>query len=157
LREQVETEGKRAVIPINTVKIQDLKEEKVLDIKNVADLEKTYPQLVSEVRDAADSAAYARGVEAERGRLKALDGLAGPGREAIIAKAKYEEPKDARDVAMELLAATTHVAALEARQSDAAAVNDVLSPSVTPTAQEKVDEVAAKIADGINEMRGYKK
>jgi predicted membrane chloride channel (bestrophin family) len=128
-----------------------------LDIKNTSDLEKAYPQLVAEVRDTADNAAYARGVEAERARVKALDGLAGLGRDAIIAKAKYEEPKDARDIAMELLTATANVAALEARQSDAAAVNDVLAPSVTPTNQEKVDEVSAKIADEINNMRGYKK
>jgi hypothetical protein len=129
------------------------KEESVLDIKNTADLEKNFPQLVNEIRDAA----YARGVEAEQGRLKALDGLAGAGREEIIAKAKYEEPKEARDVAMELLAATANVAALADRQSDASAVNAVLIPSVTPTAQEAIDDAAAKVADKINAMRGYRK
>ena len=128
-----------------------------MDIKNIADLESVYPQLVKEVRDAADNAAYARGVEAERSRVKALDSLAGSGRDAIIAKAKYEEPKDARDIAMELLTATANLTALEARQADAAAVNEVLAPSVTPTSQEKIDDVAAKIADEINEMRGHKK
>jgi ATP-dependent protease ClpP protease subunit len=133
------------------------KEEPVLDIKNIADLEKNFPQLVTEMRDAADGAAYARGVEAERARLKALDGLSGPGREAIIAKAKYEEPKDARDIAMELLQASANVAALEARQSDASAVNAALVPSVMPAAQEAVDNAAAKVADEINAMRGYKK
>jgi ATP-dependent protease ClpP protease subunit len=142
---------------INEGKIQDSKEEMVLDIKNTSDLEKAYPQLVDEVRDAADSAAYARGVEAERARLKALDGMAGPGRDEIISKAKYEDPQDARDVAIELLQASGKAAALAERQSDASAVNAVLVPSVTPTNQEKIDDAAAKIADEINGMRGYKK
>lgn len=133
------------------------KEETVLDVKNVSDLEKTYPRLVSEIRDAADNAAYARGIEAERGRLKALDDLSGPGREAIIAKAKYEDPKDARDIAMELLAAGNNAAALAARRSDAAEVGAVLIPSAAPTNQERIDNAAAKIADEINAMRGYKK
>jgi ATP-dependent protease ClpP protease subunit len=130
------------------------KEEPVLDIKNIADLEKEFPQLVKEIRDAADSAAYTRGAENERARLKALDGLTGPGREVIIAKAKYEEPKDARDIAMELLQASANVEAMAARQEDAAAVNAVLGPTVVP---ETADSVAAKIADEINAMRGYKK
>ena len=39
----------------------------------------------------------------ERERLKALDDLRLPGREAIIDKAKYEEPRDIRDIALELV------------------------------------------------------
>jgi ATP-dependent protease ClpP protease subunit len=157
LLEQPKGRETTAIIPINKARIQNLKEEAVLDIKNTADLEKAYPHLVKEVRDAADSAGYTRGAEDERARVKALDGLTGPGRDAIIAKAKYEEPKDARDIAMELLAASANVAALEARQTDAAAVNGVLVPSVTPTNQEKTDDAAAKVADEINAMRGYVK
>jgi hypothetical protein len=33
----------------------------------------------------------------------------------------------------------------------------VLVPSVTPTAQEVIDNAVAKVADEINVMRGYKK
>jgi hypothetical protein len=83
--------------------------------------------------------------------------MAGPGREAIIARAKYEEPKDARDIALELLAVSNNIAAMEARQSDAAAVDDVLIPTTTPTTQEAIDAAATKIADEINNMRGHKK
>jgi hypothetical protein len=133
------------------------KEEPVLDIKNAADLEKEYPQIVKEVRDAADAAAYARGVEAERSRLKALDGLAGPGRDAILASAKYEDPKDARDIAMELLQASNNAEALIERRSDAAAVNAVLQPAPTLTVQEMENRVAERVADEINDMRGYRK
>ncbi|MDR1978554.1 MAG: Clp protease ClpP [Synergistaceae bacterium] len=133
------------------------KEEPILDIKNAADLEKEYPQIVKEVRDAADEAAYARGVEAERARLRALDGLAGPGRDAIIAKAKYEEPKDARDIAVELLQATNNAEALADRRLDAAATDAALQPSAALTSQEAIDAAAGRVADEINEMRGYKK
>jgi hypothetical protein len=145
-----------AAVPVEAPQNQNLEGETVLDIKNTADLEKAFPQLVTEIRDAADTAAREQGVQAERARLKALDGLIGPGREAIIAKAKYEEPKDARDIAMDLLQASNAAAALEARQSDAAAVNVALAPSATPTSQAKIDDVAAKVANEINEMRGYK-
>ena len=150
---------KEATIPVNTKKIEDLKEETVLDIKNVADLETAYPQLVKEIRDRADcaSSAYSRGIQAERDRIKALDELSGPGRDVIIAKAKYEEPREARDIAMELLRVSVNQTALDARQADAAEVNNVLIPSVASTTQDKIDAVAAKIADEINEMRGYKK
>jgi hypothetical protein len=141
---------------IEEEKITENEEEPILDIKNIADLEKEYPQFVNEIRDAAANAAHERGAAAERERLKALDGLAGPGRDAIILKAKYEEPKDARDIAMELLQANANVEALNARQEDALVVNTVLQPTVMPTARELEDGIAEKVAAEINEMRGHK-
>ena len=136
------------------VAVAEKKEEPILDIKNTADLENAFPQLVNEIRGAAETAAYDRGVQAERERLKALDGFSGSGREAILAKAKYKEPRDARDIAVELLQASSNAAALADRQTDASAVNSVLVPSVV---QKTEDDAATKVADEINEMRGYKK
>ncbi|MDR3230266.1 MAG: Clp protease ClpP [Synergistaceae bacterium] len=143
-------------IDIEEKKITKNEEETVLDIKNIADLEKEFPQLVNELRADVENAAHERGVAAERERLKALDGLAGTGREAIITKAKYEDPKDARDVAIELLQADSSVAALAARQEDAAAVNTVLQPTINVTTREHEEEVETKVSNAINEMRGYK-
>ena len=80
-------------------------EDDDLKIENIADLERECPQLVAQIRDIAGGEGYERGVQAERERLKALDSLSSPGREAIIDKAKYQEPKDARDIAIELLQA----------------------------------------------------
>jgi len=130
------------------------KEELELEIRNVAELEAAYPQLVAETRAAAVEA----GVNGERERLRALDRLAGEGRDAIIAKAKYEEPKDARDVAIELLQASKNAAAHQDRKDDAAAVNGVLPPANGgPTAKERDEEVEAKMAAAIDKARGYTK
>ncbi|MDR3265028.1 MAG: Clp protease ClpP [Synergistaceae bacterium] len=137
-------------------KITKNEEDQELDIKNVEELEKAFPQFVSELRGTVEAAACERGARAERERLKTLDGLTGPGRDAIIARAKYEDPKDARDVAMELLQADSNVAALAARQEDAAVVNAVLQPTINGTAETATEEIAARVADEINEKRGYK-
>ena len=48
---------------------------------------------------------YEDGVMAERERIKALDELVAPGREALIVKAKYQTGATARDIAIELLKA----------------------------------------------------
>jgi ATP-dependent protease ClpP protease subunit len=156
LFEQPAGEGAEAVNPANDVTRNPKEEESILDIKNVTDLETAFPQLVSEIRgmaDTADTAAYERGVQAERERLKALDGLTGPGREAILAKAKYEEPKDARDIAMELLQASANADMLANRRDDAQAVNAVLAPNAGGKSE---DEIAGKVAAAINEKRGYR-
>jgi len=128
------------------------KEEPVLNIKTLAELEAAYPQLAADLKNAGMEA----GVKAERERLKALDSLAGDGRDAIIAQAKYEEPKDARDIAMELLQATKNVEALQDRKNDASDINNVLPfGNLKPTVQEQEDEAADKVAGAINKQRGY--
>ena len=126
------------------------KEEKSeMDIKNVAELEAAYPEFVAEIRNSATNT--------ERERLKTLDSLNAAGREAIIAKAKYEEPKDARDVAIELLMADKTQAQLDALHQDASAVNGALSPQKT-TPDAKADREAAidAVANEINRLRGYR-
>ena len=126
------------------------KEEKSeMEIKNASELESAYPEFTAEIRNSA--------ITAERERLKTLDSLNAPGREAIIAKAKYEDPKDARDIAIELLQTDTAQAQLQAHHQDAQAVNAALPPEKTvPSA--KADEEAAinAVADELNRMRGYK-
>ena len=120
-----------------------------MDIKNAAELEAAYPELVSEIRNAA--------INTERERLKTLDSLNAAGREAIIAKAKYEEPKDARDVAIELLQADKTQAQLNALEQDASVVNGALSPQKTTPSSRADDEAAINaVADEINRMRGYR-
>ncbi|MBR2208915.1 MAG: Clp protease ClpP [Synergistaceae bacterium] len=146
-----------AKLPKNAVKInvqnkvtKIQKEEKnEMDIKNVVELEKAYPELVAEIKNNA--------VNTERERLKTLDSLNAAGREAIIAKAKYEDPKDARDVAIELLTADKTQAQLNALYKDASSVNDVVLPQKT-TPNAKIEEEAAinAVVNEINRMRGYK-
>ena len=126
------------------------KEEKTeMDIKNIADLEREFPELVTEIRNTA--------INTERERLKTLDSLNAQGREAIIAKAKYEDPKDARDVAIEILQADKAQAQLNALHKDAGAVNGALPPQKDiPT--DKADEETAMnaVVNEIKRMRGYR-
>lgn len=153
-----------AKIPANTIKIKpapatdsEKKEDKTeMEIKNVADLEKNCPEIAEEIRNTASEDGYNRGVQAERERLKALDSLNAPGREAIIAKAKYDDPKDARDIAIELLQATNAQAQLNALHQDAGAVNDALPPAKdTPTTQADEQAAIQAIANELNRMRGF--
>ena len=125
--------------------IHPMEDENEMKIENVADLEKEFPAFVDEIRNAA--------TVAERGRLKALDDLAMPGGEEIIARAKYEEPKDARDIAVELLNAARANAALNARVQDAAVVEPAIGPQGEK--QTKQEEIVDMISKNINSMRGY--
>lgn len=154
-----------AKLPKNAVKIntppepkEETKEAKTeMDIKNITELEKTYPDFTNEIKKSADTEGYNRGVQAERERLKALDSLNAPGREAIIAKAKYEDPKDARDIAIEILQAANAQTQLTALHQDAAVVNGALPPEKN-TPEDKADEEAAidAIANELNRLRGFK-
>ena len=144
-------EYERASSKDESISSQNPKEEEKseMEIKNASELESAYPELAGEIRNSA--------MLAERERLKALDSLNAPGREAIIAKAKYDDPKDARDIAMELLKTDTAQAQLQALHQDAQAVNAALPPERT-TPDSKADEQAAidAVANEINRLRGLR-
>lgn len=125
-------------------------DEEMKSVTSVAELEEAFPGLVGEVRDAA----FQNGVQAERDRLRALDGLAGPGRGEIIARAKYEDPKDARDVAIELLHADRSAGALAARFQDAGDVDGALQPQAMAGAREREEAFVDAIVRNIDMMRG---
>lgn len=87
--------------------------DKNVTIKTVADLQNAYPELcTSMVQDAVDQ---------ERKRMKALDDIANAIPEEMLAKAKYEEPKDAKEVAYEAVLAEKKVGSnfMESLQHDA--------------------------------------
>ena len=130
----------------------------IFTIENVTDLERQYPQLVEEIRNTANEAGYNRGVQSERERLRTLDSLNEQGREALIYKAKYEDPKDARDIAIELLQADKVQAQLKALHQDAQAVNAALPPQRDTLSGSMDDEESAidAVVNEINRMRGYK-
>lgn len=69
------------------------------------------------------------GVKAERERLKALDSLNAPGREGIIARAKYETFKNASEIAVDLLKAksTTEIYAVTKPEEDYTAVAKIIN------------------------------
>ena len=87
--------------------------DKNVTIKTVADLQNAYPELcTSMVQDAVDQ---------ERKRMKALDDIENAVPKEMLAKAKYEEPKDAKEVAYEAILAEKKVGAnfMESLQHDA--------------------------------------
>ena len=144
---------RKNIRPTNTATPQTIQktqetEETDLKIENVSDLEREYPALVGEIRNSA--------VKAERDRLRMLDSLNIAGREEIIAKAKYENPQDARDIAMELLQADKVQAELFARFYDAGAVNPALPPATKPNSHADKEAAVHAVANEINRMRGYR-
>lgn len=120
-----------------------------MEIKNAAELEREYPEFVTEIRNIA--------VNTERERLKTLDSLNASGCEEIIARAKYEDPKDARDIAVEILQKMNAQAQLNALHTDAKAVDPVLPPEKnTPEDKAGRDAAITAVANELNRLRGYK-
>ena len=68
-------------------------EKPMVEVKNYADLEQAYPDLVSDVKNKAKD----EGAKAERDRLQAIDGLAGKINNALLNEAKYGEVKMTAD------------------------------------------------------------
>lgn len=67
--------------------------EKPMEVKNCADLEKAYPDLVSDVMNKAKD----EGAEAERKRIQAIDNLTGKINNALLNEAKYGDVKMTAD------------------------------------------------------------
>ena len=82
---------------------------------------------------------YQDGVLAERERLKALDELMAPGREALIVKAKYQTGATAHDIAIELLKAE--------RSAPTAKINGF-------SAHDRTSEAIKAFQDTISRKRG---
>lgn len=71
-----------------------LEEEKgLMEIKNYEDLQKAYPELLSN----AENKARVEGAQAERNRIKAIDNLAGKISNALLNSAKYDEVQMSAD------------------------------------------------------------
>lgn len=87
-------------VPAATPKIENTpkpKEEPSLEIKNLDDLKKNFPDLCNELEKQAQSA--------ERDRIKAIDDISATIDSALVIKAKYETPMSAQNLAFEALKA----------------------------------------------------
>ncbi len=100
-------------------------------------------------------AGYNKGIEAERERIRLLDSLNAPGREEIINKAKYEQPRDARDIAIELLQADKNNAQVNAMHKDSQVVNSALEPQKQPNTEQERERNIDLIMKSITSLRGY--
>ena len=90
----------------------------------------------------------------ERERIRALDGLRAPGRQEIIERAKYDEPKDVKDIALELLKADSVQSRISDYHEDARTLNDI-QPSNERLAKQAFDNMVDAISMNLNKMRGY--
>lgn len=70
-----------------------------MEIKNVEDLKKVYPELVNQIENNAKTIAE----NAERERLKAIDEISNNLDPELINKAKYVEPMNAEKLAFEAI------------------------------------------------------
>ena len=72
-----------------------------MEIKNTDDLRKAYPELVAQV----EAEARETGAQEERERIKGIEEIAKNIDPALVRKAKFEEPKDAKELAFEAMKA----------------------------------------------------
>lgn len=70
--------------------------EQSMEIKTVDELKAAYPELVAQVANTATAA--------ERKRIQDIEGIALPGFEGVISKAKFEAPATAAEVAINIVA-----------------------------------------------------
>ncbi len=96
----------------NHTKTETVKEDAKVEIKNTDDLRREYPELVSQVEQAAAKNA----VQAERRRIQDIEEMSLPGSEEIANKAKFTEPVSAAEYAK---AAMKHVKTQGAAYLDA--------------------------------------
>ncbi len=81
------------------VENKKIKEDTRMEIKTIDDLRKAYPELVAQV----ETAARDEGSQAERERIKSIEDIAKNIDPKLVNKAKFEEPKDAKELAFEAL------------------------------------------------------
>lgn len=108
------------------------KEDKPMEIKNIDDLRKAYPDLVAQV----EAAARDEGAQAERERIKGIEDIAKNIDPALVNKAKFEEPKDAKDLAFDAL------------KADKMKAQDYLDDADNDSKESGVGDVGAVPVDG---------
>ena len=89
-----------------------------MEIKTVEELKAKYPELAAQIAETATAA--------ERKRIQDIEGIALPGFEGVISKAKYEAPVTAAEVAVNIIAeqkkqGAAYLAGVEADAKDSGA------------------------------------
>ncbi len=139
------------VKPINESKIKNTVNEGEKMKKD--ELKNKYPELYNEIYNEGKEAGVSEGVTNERTRLQKLDNLnTKNGGAEIVAKAKYEEVKNAEEVAMEILNSDTFKATSEIkeRQDDFenSGAKGVGQPTPTNTGEELDEAILNAAAAG---------
>ena len=140
------------------------KEEPEVEIKTVNDLKATYPEFVNQVIEEAKAEALKEGAENERGRIKAIDEMAGTVQDEYLNKAKYETFETAENVALEAIKAGAFIQnnIMNAMQAETEPANRVAgvpnNGNVDPVVDEKKEAVqhAENVADEYFKTLGKK-
>jgi ATP-dependent Clp protease, protease subunit len=120
-----------------------------LEIKNLKDLKKHFPDLCNELEKEAR--------EQERNRIKEIDEISATIDPALVAKAKYDEPMTAQELAFEALKAdakkgSEYIANREKEIQNSGA-GKVKAVATDIENKEELDEFVDKIAASANEKR----
>ena len=127
------------------------KEENILEIKNLEELKAAYPELCSQLENAARQ----EGQTHERQRLQAIDEVAGIVGEELVNAAKYTQPTDAKELLFQAakdgqLVNRAGAAVLAGFEKDAQVVNRVggfanggVAQSASPEQAKKAEAEAA--------------
>lgn len=130
----------------NIISKEKTKEEENMEIKNVADLTKHFPDLVNQVKaDAvaeAKNSAIEEGVKQERARLQAIDEMAGKVSDELLNRAKYETFDTAEKVAVEAIktGAFNNAAVIAGMAAETAAANKVAGAVDTGAVEPEADK-----------------
>lgn len=129
------------------------KEEGKLEIKTVDDLRQHFPDLVAQV----EAAARDEGARNERLRLQAIDEIAAAVLPELVARAKYEEPMSAEQLALEALKADAargrqYLDDLKKDNADSGAEEVKGQPGTIETKDQKEKETQDKYAQAIAEF-----
>ena len=140
----------------NHTKPEIVKEDAKVEIKNTDDLRREYPELVSQVEQAAAKTA----AEQERVRISRIEDMALPRSEELTAKAKFSEPLTPEQYAVEMIKCvkTQGAAYLDKMAEDAetGGVNQIGSaPAPVPGSQDDKDSVAAAVAQAKKDAAAF--
>lgn len=123
-----------------------------MDLK---ELQEKHPELFNQAKNL--------GVEEERKRIKDIDDLAMPGYEDMVAKAKFETPKTAAELAMEIVKAEKQRGGeyLQNRQQDAQTsnannVDGGAAPQKTEGDQKEISDMAQAAAAAAKQKKGVR-
>lgn len=131
--------------PVENI-IQNKGAEETVEIKNVDELRAAYPELVNQIETTAQNA--------ERARIKGIEAISKNIPQDLVNKAKFEEPKDAKELAFEALQANANLGQtyLEnaGKDTQASGVNNVTAAPVDGIVNQ--DGKPASIKDRFNNV-----
>lgn len=120
-----------------------------LEIKNLEDLKKHFPDLCNELEKEAK--------EQERNRIKEIDEISASIDPALVVKAKYEQPMTAQQLAFEALKADaekgSQYIASRKKEFEESGANKVKADATGIENKENLDAVIEKIAASANQKR----